>query len=138
MASIQGIDVEVSSYITLRPYVGSTYAWLIFNLGFRSITDLTNVTFRDLGATAGLGPKRMAAIKRALEDRGLSFKDPKDYWVQNNLLKQIDFELSAYAGDRGAFRSDCPILPSAGEPACDDAGSAAAGRPPLRLVVAHR
>lgn len=140
MSNVKGLDADVSSYITLRPYIGSNYAWLLFQLGYRSITDLTNVTFHDLSETAGLGPKRMAGIKRALEDRGLSFRNPKEYWVQNNFLEQIEKHIEEYIGIEYQFstKSDSPtgVLTAR----CDSCASNTyqAERPPLRLVVTDR
>ena len=139
MASVQGIDIGVSSYITLRPYVGPNYAWLIFQLGYRTIADLTNITFRDLASTAGLGPVRMKALERALLERGLTFKSPTDYWTQNDLFEKIEAEFAGYMAkpQRKLVREDslCPGR-AEGSSSCD-ADSHRARTPHLRLVPAH-
>lgn len=62
------------TYLALEPYVGERFAWLIFRLGYHSLADLADQTQYAVNSHAGIGPRRIASLNRALKDHKLSFR----------------------------------------------------------------
>lgn len=73
-----GDRTAVSVTTPLPPKLGAPASRALANAGITRLDDLAWWSEQDLAAMHGVGPKALGALREALTDAGLSFRDPQD------------------------------------------------------------
>ncbi|MEU8176940.1 helix-hairpin-helix domain-containing protein [Microbispora hainanensis] len=61
--------------MTDLPKIGAPATRALASAGYTDLENLAQATEAELLALHGMGPKAMSVLRRALEERGLSFRD---------------------------------------------------------------
>ncbi|WP_169981652.1 DNA-binding protein [Microbispora sp. H10836] len=61
--------------MTDLPKTGAPATRALVNAGYTQLEHLTRATEAEILALHGMGPKAMSVLRRALQERGLSFRD---------------------------------------------------------------
>lgn len=116
MSNFKRKPYEIEDLITryiLPQYIGEKYSALLSLLGYKTLDDLASLTQRNVENIPAFGPKRAAAVRRALRDHDRDFApeptlDPADL-VRAAMAVGAEFDAAVNLVAKGLTEDGYPV-----------------------------